>query len=217
MARRTSRSAGSTGCAVLNPVGNDGRFLPDTALVAGLKVEEANRSSSLRPANGQLLHEEPLRHSYPHCWRHKTPVVFRTTPQWFISMDSRRLRAHTLRDIKGVKWTPAWGEQRIAGMIADAPGLVHLAPAHLGRADRAVRAQAHRRAASAHPGTDRGGGRARRGRWHRGLVLPWSRRSCSGAEADDYDKVKDVMDVWADSGMSFDFVGTERPEVRDAR
>ena len=60
-------------------------------------------------------------HSYPHCWRHQSPVMFRTTPQWFISMDQKGLRAHALRDIKGVKWTPAWGEQRITGMIADRP------------------------------------------------------------------------------------------------
>ena len=91
-------------------------------------------------------------HSYPHCWRHKTPVIFRATPQWFISMEQQRLRAHALRDIKQVRWTPAWGEQRITGMIDESPGLVHLAPAHLGRADRAVRAQGDRRAASAHAG-----------------------------------------------------------------
>src|SRR5256886_16348598 len=60
---------------------------------------------------GQLLHQESLRHSYPHCWRHKTPVIFRATPQWFIGMEHAGLRAHTLRDIKGVAWTPAWGER----------------------------------------------------------------------------------------------------------
>src|SRR5439155_937406 len=67
------------------------------------------------------LHQEPLRHSYPHCWRHKTPVIFRATPQWFISMERAGLRARTLRDIPGVAWTPAWGEQRITGMIESRP------------------------------------------------------------------------------------------------
>ncbi len=62
-----------------------------------------------------------MRHSYPHCWRHKTPLIFRATPQWFISMDQARLREHTLRDIPGVQWTPGWGEPRIAGMIESRP------------------------------------------------------------------------------------------------
>ena len=72
----------------LNPVGNDGRFLPGTPLVAGLKVDEANPViiEALRE-RGRLLHDEPFQHSYPHCWRHKTPVIFRATPQWFISME----------------------------------------------------------------------------------------------------------------------------------
>src|SRR4029077_9107722 len=55
------------------------------------------------------------------CWRHKTPVIFRATPQWFISMERARLREHTLRDIKGIEWTPAWGEQRITSMIETRP------------------------------------------------------------------------------------------------
>ena len=98
------------------------RFLAGTALVAGLKVEAANPViiAALK-ANGELLHEESLRHSYPHCWRHKTPVIFRATPQWFISMERARLREHTLRDIRGIEWTPAWGEQRITSMIETRP------------------------------------------------------------------------------------------------
>src|SRR3984893_15879917 len=106
------------GLPVTNPVGNDGRFLPDTPLVAGLKVDAANSVIIEALAKGRrLLHHESWRHSYPHCWRHKTPVIFRATPQWFISMERAQLRQHTLRDIPGVAWTPAWGEQRITGMI----------------------------------------------------------------------------------------------------
>ena len=56
---------------------------------------------------GRLIHQAPYPHSYPHCWRHKTPVIFRATPQWFISMDNKGLRANTLRDIKKVDWTPS--------------------------------------------------------------------------------------------------------------
>ena len=79
-------------------------------------------SSSRRCAErGALLHHEPFRHSYPHCWRHKTPVIFRATPQWFISMDQNApARARAARH-QEVHWTPAWGEARIAGMVENRP------------------------------------------------------------------------------------------------
>jgi len=74
---------------------------PCTELVAGLKVDAANPVIvAALEERGRLLHQEPHPHSYPHCWRHKTPLIFRATSQWFISMDSRGLRAGTLRDIR---------------------------------------------------------------------------------------------------------------------
>ena len=164
---------------VPNPTGNDGRFLPDTPLVGGLKLEEGGKLivETMR-ANGTLIHDEPYVHSYPHCWRHHSPVVFRTTPQWFISMDQKGLRAHALRDIQAVKWTPAWGEQRISGMIADRPDWCISRQRTWGVPLALFVHKSHRRAASAHPGADRGGGRARRARGHRGLVLARSGASC---------------------------------------
>ena len=77
-------------------------FYLDTPFVAGLRVDEANDVVvRLLAERGRLLHLERYRHSYPHCWRHKTPLIFRATPQWFISMESGSLRAHALRDIQG--------------------------------------------------------------------------------------------------------------------
>ena len=70
---------------------------------------------------GVLLKDEPYHHSYPHCWRHKTPVIFRATPQWFISMEQAGLRKAALEAISHVDWMPAWGEQRITSMIAARP------------------------------------------------------------------------------------------------
>lgn len=70
---------------------------------------------------GALLHVEKLLHSYPHCWRHKTPIIFRATPQWFISMDQKGLRAQSLKEIKGVQWIPDWGQARIESMVANRP------------------------------------------------------------------------------------------------
>ena len=197
--------------AVPNPTGNDGRFLPDTPLVGGLKLEEGGKLivETMR-ANGTLIHDEAYVHSYPHCWRHHSPVVFRTTPQWFISMDQKGLRAHALRDIREVKWTPAWGEQRISGMIADRPDwcisrqrtwgvplamFVHKVSGELHpRTPELIEAVAERVAQSG--------------------VEAWfalDPAEVLGAQADDYEKLKDVMDVWADSGVSFDFMAATRP------
>jgi len=107
---------------VVNPVGPDGRFAPGTELVAGLKVDAANPVIvAALEERGRLLHQQPHQHSYPHCWRHKTPLIFRATSQWFISMDARGLRAGTLRDIRNVHWTPEWGQPRITGMIDNRP------------------------------------------------------------------------------------------------
>jgi len=201
------------GLPVTNPVGNDGRFLPDTPLVAGLNVEAAVPViiEALKE-HGRLAHHESYRHSYPHCWRHKSPVIFRATPQWFISMDQKGLRANTLRDIKTVQWTPEWGEQRITGMIENRPDwclsrqrtwgvplplFVHRRTGHLHpRTQELIEAAAER--------VDRGG------------IDAWfalDPAELLHTEADAYDKVTDVMDVWADSGLSFECVGARRPEV----
>jgi isoleucyl-tRNA synthetase len=93
----------------------------------GLKVFKANNPIvELLNARGVLLHEEKIQHSYPHCWRCHNPIIFRATEQWFIRMDTpmdgdRTLRTRTLEEIKKVKWDPAWGEDRIANMIATRP------------------------------------------------------------------------------------------------
>jgi isoleucyl-tRNA synthetase len=201
------------GLEVLNPVGNDGRFLPGTPLVAGLKVQEANPVIIAELARaGRLLHEEPFRHSYPVCWRHKSPVIFRATPQWFISMERAGLRAHTLRDIPGVRWTPAWGEQRITGMIESRPDWCISRQRTWGVP---IPLFVHRETGERHPRTLELIVAAAE-RVEQGGIDAWfalEPRELLGAEAEQYDKVTDVMDVWADSGLSFECVGSERPEV----
>jgi len=93
----------------------------------GLKVFKANNPIvELLKSRGVLLHEEKIQHSYPHCWRCHNPIIFRATEQWFIRMDTpmdagQTLRTRTLAEIKKVKWDPAWGEDRIANMIATRP------------------------------------------------------------------------------------------------
>ena len=201
------------GLPVTNPVGNDGRFFEDTPLVGGLKVDDANPVISKALAErGRLLHEEKVLHSYPHCWRHKTPVIFRATPQWFISMEQAKLREHTLRDIPGVEWTPAWGEPRITGMIESRPDWCISRQRTWGVP---IPLFVHRRTGALHPRTQELI-QAAAARVEQGGIDVWFALEPSellGADAEHYDKVTDVMDVWADSGLSFECVGTERPEV----
>ncbi|MFZ1098979.1 MAG: isoleucine--tRNA ligase [Steroidobacteraceae bacterium] len=201
------------GLPVVNPVGSDGRFLPGTPLVAGLRVDEANPVIiETLERGGRLLHQETVLHSYPHCWRHKTPVIFRATPQWFISMEQRGLRAHTLRDIRGVRWTPAWGEQRITGMIESRPDWCISRQRTWGVP---IPLFVHRESGALHPRTQELI-EAVAARVEQGGIDAWfalAPEELLGADAAHYDKVSDVMDVWADSGLSFECVGVERPEV----
>ena len=83
-----------------NPVGDDGCFLPSTEFFAGENVNKAaDHIIEVLREHGTLLHQEPVTHSYPHCWRHRSPVIFRATPQWFIGMETKGLRARALEEI----------------------------------------------------------------------------------------------------------------------
>jgi isoleucyl-tRNA synthetase len=201
------------GLEVENPVGGDGRFLPSTPLFAGESVFDANAHvSEVLREHGRLLKAEPYHHAYPHCWRHKTPVIFRATPQWFISMDQAGLRKAALEAISHVDWMPAWGKQRISGMIA-------------GRPDWCVSRQrtwgvpiplfVDKETGELHPKTselielvakmvERGG------------IDAWfdlDPATLLGADAARYEKATDVMDVWFDSGVVHHAVTQMRPEI----
>ena len=107
---------------VVNPVDARGLFVADTPHVGGEHVWKANDALvELLTARRALLRVEDFDHSYPHCWRHKTPTAFRTTPQWFISMDQQHLRRDALAAIEDVQWVPDWGRARIHGMIENRP------------------------------------------------------------------------------------------------
>jgi isoleucyl-tRNA synthetase len=108
---------------VYSPVDVDGCFTEDVPYFAGQFVFDANKGVNKKIAEcGNLVQEENITHSYPHCWRCKEPVIFRATEQWFISMESERLREKALQAIeKEVEWLPSWGQERIYGMIANRP------------------------------------------------------------------------------------------------
>ncbi len=107
---------------VYAPVDDNGRFTQDVEYFAGKPVFEANRDviRKLEEA-GTLLAETTVEHTYPHCWRCKSPIIFRATEQWFISMDRDDLRKKSLEEINNVSWIPAWGQQRIYSMIENRP------------------------------------------------------------------------------------------------
>jgi isoleucyl-tRNA synthetase len=110
------------GMEVLCPVDDDGCFKKDVEHFAGMQVFKANPVIvEFMRKSGALLHAEDFNHTYPHCWRCHNPILFRATPQWFISLDSNGFRQQVLEAIKNVRWIPAWGEERISNMVKERP------------------------------------------------------------------------------------------------
>jgi isoleucyl-tRNA synthetase len=108
------------GLEIYAPIGTNGRFLPDTGVVAGLKVFESNPVVEAALAErGRLWHRSDFQHSYPHCWRCHSPVIFLATPQWFIRMDD--LRGAAVAEADAVRWIPEWGRERMTGMFTTRP------------------------------------------------------------------------------------------------
>ena len=200
------------GLPVVNPVLGDGRFVAGTELVAGMRIDAATPVIIAEiEKRGRLLHHESYKHSYPHCWRHHTPVIFRATSQWFISMEDKGLRAGALRDIAKVRWTPEWGEQRITGMIANRPDWCLSRQRTWGVP---ITLFTHRETGEIHPRTRELIVQVAE-RVERGGIDAWFELDPAellGAEAAHYEKVTDVMDVWADSGLSFECVASLRDD-----
>jgi isoleucyl-tRNA synthetase len=201
------------GLPIESPVDGRGCFLPNTPLFAGKHVLQANDEViAVLKAHGNLLHHEALTHSYPHCWRHKTPLIFRATPQWFISMDKKGLRQAALSAIAKVQWIPDWGQARIAGMVEKRPDwcisrqrawgvpitvFVHKATKQLHPNSLALLEQAAQLVA------EQG-------------IEAWftlEAESLLGADAAHYEKVTDILDVWFDSGVSHSCVLQRREDL----
>ncbi len=110
------------GLDIYSPVNDKGCFTKEVKEFEGEHIFKANpKIVSLLKEKDRLVSEEELEHSYPHCWRCKRPVIFRATAQWFISMDKKGLRNEALKAIDTVKWIPAWGRDRIYGMVESRP------------------------------------------------------------------------------------------------
>ena len=110
------------GLDAYSPVDDDGRFTDDVGYFAGSFVFDANQDVIAKLGEvGALVYQEAIDHQYPHCWRCKQPVIYRSTPQWFISMEKTGLRRNALEAIDRVQWIPKWGRDRIYQMIEHRP------------------------------------------------------------------------------------------------
>jgi isoleucyl-tRNA synthetase len=110
------------GLDVLSPLDDTGRYTEEAGKYAGLQIPGVNRQiNDDMAADGTLVKEAAIEHSYPHCWRCKEPVIYRATEQWFISMEINNLRGKALKAINETTWTPSWGQQRIYGMVESRP------------------------------------------------------------------------------------------------
>ncbi|NIR32547.1 MAG: isoleucine--tRNA ligase [Gammaproteobacteria bacterium] len=201
------------GLPIDNPVGPDGRFLPGTALFAGEHVFDANEHiiEVLRERE-KLVQHESFQHSYPHCWRHKTPVIFRATQQWFISMEHKDFRERVLRAIREVEWQPHWGQARIEGMIENRPDWCISRQRSWGVP---ITLFVHKETGALHPQTPRLVEAVAK-RVEQGGIDAWFALSVEemlGADAAHYETVDDTLDVWFDSGTTHFSVLGRRPEL----
>ncbi|WNN49147.1 isoleucine--tRNA ligase [Siccibacter colletis] len=201
------------GLEIANPVGPDGTYLPGTyPTLDGVNVFKANdQIVELLREKGALLNVAKLVHSYPCCWRHKTPIIFRATPQWFVSMDQKGLRAQSLQEIKGVQWIPDWGQARIESMVANRPDWCISRQRTWGVP---MSLFVHKDTEELHPRTQELMEEVAKRVEVDGIQAWWDLdpRDIMGDDADHYVKVPDTLDVWFDSGSTHSSVVDVRPE-----
>jgi isoleucyl-tRNA synthetase len=204
------------GLEIYAPIGEDGRFVADLAIVGGLKVFEANPVVEAALAtHGWLWHSAKVSHSYPHCWRCHQPVIFLATSQWFISMDA--LREAALAECNATRWIPAWGRERMTGMFVNRPdwcisrqrawGVPIPAVACRGCGTSLLTPELVAEAARVFEEHNADS-------WYELPIerfLPDGFRcECGGTE---FDRERDILDVWFDSGSSHEAVLARRSEL----
>ncbi|PIX96475.1 MAG: isoleucine--tRNA ligase [Hydrogenophilales bacterium CG_4_10_14_3_um_filter_63_21] len=190
------------GLEVANPVGDDGKFYADTPIFGGLSVWDGNRQVlETLTENGHLLAKAQVKHSYPHCWRHKTPIIFRATRQWFIGMDRAGLREKAMRAVEETEFFPAWGRARLEAMMKNRPDWCVSRQRNWGVP---IAFFMHKTTGELHPRSAELLEIVAKRVEQRGIEAWFSLDPAEllGAEAEDYAKVKDTLDVWFDSGVT---------------
>jgi len=196
-----------------NPVADNGVFLPGTEFFAGEHVFKANSHVlAVLKEHGKLVHETILEHSYPHCWRHKTPIIFRATPQWFIAMDQAKLREMALTAIDNVQWIPEWGKVRIQGMVDGRPDWCISRQRNWGVP---VALFVHKVTRELHPETEALIELVAKRIEEKGIEAWFSLdpKEILGSDAEHYEKMSDTLDVWFDSGVTHASVLQERENL----
>ncbi|HEY6720585.1 MAG TPA: isoleucine--tRNA ligase, partial [Burkholderiales bacterium] len=197
---------------ILTPVSGDGKYAVSLEFFGGMDIWQANPKivDKIREA-GALFHSEKHQHSYMHCWRHKTPIIYRASTQWFAAMDeppgfkgnkpAESLRTTALRGIDATSFFPAWGKARLHGMIANRPDWTLSRQRQWGVP---MPFFVHAQSDELHPSTlDLIEQVAQRVEKHG--IEAWQTldaKELLGAEAEQYVKIKDTLDVWFDSGST---------------
>ena len=201
------------GLETANPVGPDGCFLPNTYPgLDGLFIFKANDVVlEILNEKGLLMYKKAISHSYPCCWRHKTPVIFRATPQWFIGMDKNGLREQSLKEIDIVQWIPGWGRARIESMVENRPDWCISRQRTWGTP---MSLFVHKETEELHPRTLELMEEVAKRVEVDGIQAWWDLDPAEllGADAETYRKVPDTLDVWFDSGSTHFAVVDARPE-----
>ncbi|MEM9101801.1 MAG: isoleucine--tRNA ligase [Pseudomonadota bacterium] len=190
------------GLEVYNPVGSNGVYLEGTPFFEGMHVYKANPEiiEKLTEAS-QLMHAESFNHSYPHCWRHKTPIIFRATPQWFVSMTQSNLRDKSAKSIDDVEWVPSWGKERIEIMMSNRPDWCISRQRTWGVP---LSLFIHKQTGELHPNTVELMEKVAQKIDVEGIEAWFALepQELLGDDAENYEKVNDTLDVWFDSGTT---------------
>ena len=202
------------GLSVVNPVDDHGVFTAAAGQFEGQQVFKANLAIVAELERlGLLLHHQEFEHSYPHCWRHKTPVIFRATPQWFISMDKQKLLDTALAAAREVEFIPSWGRARMEGMLDNRPDWCLSRQRTWGSP---LTLFVHRDTGEPHPDSvaliERIAERIAAGGIDAWFALDPA--ELLGDEAAQYRKLSDTMDVWFDSGVTHACVLERRKELQ---
>jgi len=200
------------GIGLLNYVMANGVFSDDTPIFNGQHVYKVDQPIVEHLVeNGKLLHQDKIRHSYPHCWRTKTPLIYRATPQWFISMSQNGLQSTAMQEIKKVKWVPDWGQARIESMVENRP-------------DWCISRQRtwgvplclfiEKKDGQPHPDAAELMDKVSNLIEEKGIQAWYDLDAADYVDADKYEKIDDTLDVWFDSGVTHYCVLSARDYLR---